>query len=56
MTSFAGMTGVIVGGFGGVARSTTPMLFALASGIQWFTLASTFSGRLDVIFAPRYFH
>ncbi|TVY18407.1 hypothetical protein LARI1_G002667 [Lachnellula arida] len=39
----SGMTGIIVGGFAGVARSSTPALFALASGIQWFTLASTFS-------------
>lgn len=27
-------------------RSTTPKLFALASGIQWFTLGSTFWGLL----------
>ncbi|TVY42424.1 hypothetical protein LSUB1_G001636 [Lachnellula subtilissima] len=39
----SGMAGIIVGGFAGVARSSTPTLFALASGIQWFALASTFS-------------
>ncbi|TVY24933.1 hypothetical protein LHYA1_G006249 [Lachnellula hyalina] len=39
----SGVTGIIFGGFAGVARSSTPTLFALASGIQWFTLASTFS-------------
>lgn len=37
-----------MGGFAGVARSSAPALFALASGIQWFTLASTFSGRLKI--------
>jgi len=43
------VTGIIFGGFAGVARSSTPTLFALASGIQWFTLASTFSGRLEIL-------
>ncbi|RDL39742.1 uncharacterized protein BP5553_04082 [Venustampulla echinocandica] len=38
----AGMSGVIIGGFAGVVVSNTPMLFALASGVQWFTLGSTF--------------
>ncbi|KAE9372353.1 hypothetical protein N431DRAFT_439465 [Stipitochalara longipes BDJ] len=38
----SGMSGMLVGGFAGVIRSTTPTLFALASGIQWFTLGSTF--------------
>ena len=40
-----GASGLIVGGVSGVLRSTTPMLFALASGIQWFTLGSTFWGQ-----------
>ncbi len=39
------MSGIVVGGFGGVLRSSTPTLFALASGIQWFTLGSTFWGK-----------
>ncbi|KAH8806365.1 hypothetical protein F5882DRAFT_391836 [Hyaloscypha sp. PMI_1271] len=38
----SGMSGMLVGGFAGVIRSTTPTLFALASGIQWFTLGTTF--------------
>jgi hypothetical protein len=50
------MAGLIVGGFGGVARSSTPMLFALASSIQWFTLATTFSGRFEVMLAHLHFH
>lgn len=36
---------MLVGGFAGLARSSTPVLFALASGIQWFTLTSTFYGE-----------
>lgn len=39
------MSGLIVGGFAGVLRGSTPFLFALASGIQWFTLGSTFWGK-----------
>lgn len=38
----AGFSGLVVGGFAGVIRSSTPTLFALASGIQWFTLGTTF--------------
>ena len=40
------MSGLVVGGFAGVIRSSTPLLFALASGIQWFTLGTTFWGKL----------
>ena len=35
---------MLVGGFAGIIRSSTPTLFALASGIQWFTLGTTFWG------------
>jgi len=38
----SGASGLVVGGFAGVIRSNTPFLFALASGIQWFALGSTF--------------
>jgi hypothetical protein len=41
---YKGMSGMLVGGFAGVIRSSTPTLFALASGIQWFTLGTTFWG------------
>jgi hypothetical protein len=41
------MSGLVVGGFGGVIRSSTPTLFALASGIQWFTLGTTFWGSYN---------
>jgi hypothetical protein len=41
----AGVSGLLVGGVTGVLRSATPTLFALASGIQWFTLGSTFWGQ-----------
>ncbi|KFY31185.1 hypothetical protein V493_01323, partial [Pseudogymnoascus sp. VKM F-4281 (FW-2241)] len=40
--SLTGVSGLLFGAFGGVLRSTTPTLFALASGLQWFTLGSTF--------------
>jgi hypothetical protein len=36
---------MLVGGFAGVIRSNTPTLFALASGIQWFTLGTAFWGK-----------
>lgn len=35
-----------IGAFAGVIRSSTPALFALASGVQWFTLGGTFWGKL----------
>jgi hypothetical protein len=38
------MSGLLVGGFAGIVRSSTPTLFALASGAQWFALGSTFTG------------
>ncbi|OBT46673.1 hypothetical protein VE00_02568 [Pseudogymnoascus sp. WSF 3629] len=40
--SLTGVSGLLFGAVGGVLRSTTPTLFALASGLQWFTLGSTF--------------
>ncbi|KFY35220.1 hypothetical protein V494_06103 [Pseudogymnoascus sp. VKM F-4513 (FW-928)] len=40
--SLTGASGLLFGAISGVLRSTTPTLFALASGIQWFTLGSTF--------------
>lgn len=40
-----GMSGMLIGGFAGVMRSTSPTLFALASGIQWFTLGTAFWGE-----------
>ncbi|KAH8801563.1 hypothetical protein F5884DRAFT_685119 [Xylogone sp. PMI_703] len=42
--TLSGMSGVLVGSFAGVLRSKTPVLFALASGVQWFALGSTFTG------------
>ena len=41
LTPTTGTTGLLFGAVSGVLRSTTPTLFALASGIQWFTLGST---------------
>jgi len=38
----SGMSGMLVGSFAGVIRSSTPTLFALASGVQWFALGTTF--------------
>ncbi|ELR02343.1 hypothetical protein VC83_01389 [Pseudogymnoascus destructans] len=40
--SLTGVSGLLFGAVGGVLRSTTPTIFALASGLQWFTLGSTF--------------
>ena len=49
-----GGAGLLAGAVGGILRSTqTPTLFAVASGIQWFTLGATFSAtRQFVIRAP----
>lgn len=38
------MSGLVIGGFTGVIRSSTPFLFALASGFQWSVLGGTFWG------------
>ncbi|EPE35606.1 hypothetical protein GLAREA_11306 [Glarea lozoyensis ATCC 20868] len=45
----AGISGTIIGGFGGVIRSKTPIIFALASGIQWFTLGTSFYASRSAI-------
>lgn len=47
--AFAGGAGLVVGGVSGVVRSTTPVLFAAASGIQWFALGSTFWATKGII-------
>ena len=49
--SAAGGAGLVVGGVSGVVRSTTPVLFAAASGIQWFALGSTFWGNLNSVYS-----
>jgi hypothetical protein len=46
------LSGLVVGGFGGILRGSTPFLFSLVSGIQWFTLGSTFWGRYFLITHP----
>ncbi|KAH0538412.1 hypothetical protein FGG08_005012 [Glutinoglossum americanum] len=40
--ALTGTSGVIVGGVSGLIRSSSPALFAAASGIQWFALGSAF--------------
>jgi hypothetical protein len=45
---------MLVGAFAGVLRSSSPALFALASGVQWFTLGSTFWGMLINCSIPRF--
>jgi len=40
--SVSGISGLLFGGVAGILRSSTPTLFAIASGIQWFTLGSTY--------------
>ena len=43
------MSGTLIGAFSGVLRSSTPVIFALASGVQWFTLGTTFSASRGII-------
>lgn len=43
------MSGTLVGAFSGVLRSSAPFLFALASGVQWFTLGTAFSASRGII-------
>ncbi|KAF8849873.1 hypothetical protein BDZ45DRAFT_662567 [Acephala macrosclerotiorum] len=38
----SGLSGLTVGAFAGVIRSSTPALFALAAGIQWSILGTSF--------------
>lgn len=40
-----GTTGLLYGGVAGVLRSAHPILFAIAAGIQWSALGSTFWGQ-----------
>jgi len=40
----SGLCGLFFGGVSGVLRTTTPLLFALGAGVQWFTLGATFWG------------
>lgn len=41
--AFTGSAGLLFGGVLGIIRSSTPVLFAMASSLQWFALGSTFS-------------
>ncbi|OBT61360.1 hypothetical protein VE03_09322 [Pseudogymnoascus sp. 23342-1-I1] len=47
--SLTGLSGLLFGAVSGVLRSTTPTLFALASGLQWFTLGSTFYATRTIV-------
>src|SRR5579862_8127086 len=48
-----GASGLIVGGVSGLLRSSPPVLFAAASGIQWFALGSTFWGMfMSILCSP----
>ncbi|RFU34929.1 hypothetical protein B7463_g1413, partial [Scytalidium lignicola] len=51
--TLSGMSGVLVGSFAGVLRSNTPVLFALASGVQWFALGSTFTASRSLFLHSR---
>ena len=42
--SATGTVGLALGGVAGLFRSITPTLFAVASGVQCFTLGTTFWG------------
>ncbi|KAI4210624.1 MAG: hypothetical protein LQ351_006503 [Letrouitia transgressa] len=37
-----GASALVVGGIVGILRSSTPALYTIASGLQWFTMGSTF--------------
>jgi hypothetical protein len=47
--------GLLVGGIGGTLRSSTPILFALVSGFQWFALGSTFYGMSPFVTSISFF-
>ncbi|KAF2809087.1 uncharacterized protein BDZ99DRAFT_571914 [Mytilinidion resinicola] len=47
--AFSGGAGIIVGGAAGIVRSSTPVLFATASGLQWFAVGSTFWATRGII-------
>ena len=51
LTLSLGASGLFVGGVSGLFRSSAPGLFALASGIQWFALGTTFWGMFSA-FSP----
>ena len=47
-----GVVGIAVGGIVGTIRGTTPILFALASGIQVATLGFMYTGQSRNITCP----
>lgn len=40
------MAGGFVGGIAGIVKGGPPLIFGAAASVQWFTIASTFYGRL----------
>ncbi|ERT01228.1 hypothetical protein HMPREF1624_02470 [Sporothrix schenckii ATCC 58251] len=45
----AGTIGLFVGAASGIVRSTTPVLFSLVTGAQWFALGSSYYGSRSAI-------
>lgn len=45
----AGGVGLFVGAVGGIMRNTTPVLFSLFSGFQWFTLGSSYTASKKIV-------
>lgn len=43
-----GACGVLFGATAGIVRGTTPVLFSLVSGIQWFGLGSVYYGKPSI--------
>ncbi len=41
----SGTVGLFVGATSGILRSTTPVLFSLVTGAQWFALGSSYYGK-----------
>lgn len=41
----AGASGLVIGGVAGIVRSSTPGLFAIASGLQCAALGTTYYGK-----------
>lgn len=48
-----GISGVLAGAVGGILKSSTPTAFALASGLQWFALGTTFSASRSFVINSR---
>jgi hypothetical protein len=44
LIAYSGTFGLLFGAAAGIVRSAPPLLFAVASGTQWFALGSSYYG------------